>query len=238
MQLIDKAVLMCYYDNKKNSEGKQMSYELSEDNRRMIEAYIKKQKEKQEYIDPKEYENEKNEFLKEAGLCRKFYCNDMSVTQETSEFPYAEWNAKLQRRVFFKIAPINISDEEYEKILKATGADKRVNVPKSFSEIITPDEEENELDKTIKRANIVFDALACVLLIGFFAFMISALSSEILGDGLLGLLAVAYVICAGFILSIAALIKGVLVSNVTTAKYTKRVADIELYKLNKEEKRK
>ena len=76
----------------------------------VLEKYFeKKEKERQSAL-----EKEKNELLREEGLCEKIY-----VEEDAKDANY-EWCEAEHKTKYYKLVPIKISDEEYEKIKKYT----------------------------------------------------------------------------------------------------------------------
>ena len=63
----------------------------------------------------KKYEKEKADTLLELGLYEKEYSPTNSYS---SEYSYYEWDETIKANRYFKIASINITDEEYEEIKK------------------------------------------------------------------------------------------------------------------------
>ena len=76
----------------------------------------------QKYIDQKlkiaklKEENQKNDFLISIGLCEKIYSPD---NKKSIEYNYEEWDSNNQISRYYKIIPIEVSDEEFDEIKKA-----------------------------------------------------------------------------------------------------------------------
>ena len=68
------------------------------------------------YIANKEAEKrkQKDEFLISQGLCQKVYSEN---TTYTKDFPESEWDERTQRLKFYKYSPIEVTDEEYQRVL-------------------------------------------------------------------------------------------------------------------------
>ena len=75
----------------------------------------------QEFIDKKkaEIENNKNKekrkLLMDLGICEKEYSQSSAWSEE---YPDYEYDQETKEGRYFKKIPINVTDEEYEKILK------------------------------------------------------------------------------------------------------------------------
>ena len=75
----------------------------------------------QEFIDKKkaEIENNKNKekrkLLMDLGICEKEYSQSSAWSEE---YPDYEYDQETKEGRYFKKIPINVSDEEYEEILK------------------------------------------------------------------------------------------------------------------------
>lgn len=75
----------------------------------------------QEFIDKKkaEIENNKNkekrELLMDLGICEKEYSQSSAWSEE---YPDYEYDQETKEGRYFKKIPINVTDEEYEEILK------------------------------------------------------------------------------------------------------------------------
>ena len=63
----------------------------------------------------KRYEFEKQKMLIELGLCYKVYSPDDKYSQEYSQI---EWDSTNQVSKYFKMVPIEITDEEYQEVKK------------------------------------------------------------------------------------------------------------------------
>lgn len=75
----------------------------------------------QEFIDKKKAEiednknKEKRKLLMDLGICEKEYSQSSAWSEE---YPDYEYDQETKEGRYFKKIPINVTDEEYEKILK------------------------------------------------------------------------------------------------------------------------
>ncbi len=63
------------------------------------------------------YEKQKEKTLIDLGLYEREY-SDSDYPSE--EYPFAEWDEFLHENRYYKIVNLDVSDEDYEKILKST----------------------------------------------------------------------------------------------------------------------
>ena len=73
----------------------------------------------QKYIDQK-----KRDFLISEGLFDKVY-ESQEIEHDNDEFPNTEWDTQNNIDRYYKIVPYNISDDDYELLLKLCSTDKK-----------------------------------------------------------------------------------------------------------------
>lgn len=79
-----------------------------------VQEYIESKKKRQEDIQ----QQQKLAFLIKEGLYEKVYAPDDEDT-DLDEYPKTEWDRDNSRNRYYKIVPIEISDDEYEQIREA-----------------------------------------------------------------------------------------------------------------------
>lgn len=73
----------------------------------------------QKYIEQK-----KRDFLISEGLFDKVY-ESQEIEHNNDEFPNTEWDTQNNIDRYYKIVPYNISDDDYELLLKLCSTDKK-----------------------------------------------------------------------------------------------------------------
>ena len=73
-----------------------------------VEEYLNKKR--------KEYEDARAKKLIDLGICDRVYAPSSGFT--TNEYPYAEYDQKTYTNRYYKLIPCQITDEEYEEIMK------------------------------------------------------------------------------------------------------------------------
>ena len=86
----------------------------------LLNNYItKKEQEQKEYLN-----KQKNDFLISQGLFQKEYSGKDTYDPD---YPFDEWNSETHQHKFYKNVAINVTDDEYKKILelsKSTNKEK------------------------------------------------------------------------------------------------------------------
>ena len=112
----------------------------------------------QEFIDKKkaEIENNKNKekrkLLMDLGICEKEYSQSSAWSEE---YPDYEYDQETKEGRYFKKIPINVTDEEYEEILKYC----------KQSDNTTPVNKENKVAKVL--TGIAYAIFIIVAILGF-----------------------------------------------------------------------
>ena len=65
---------------------------------------------------------EKDELALELDLYEKEY-----AAQYSKEYPYSEWDAEEEKTVYYKKVPVQLTDEEYEALIKYHKSSKKKN---------------------------------------------------------------------------------------------------------------
>lgn len=76
-----------------------------------VQAFLDKKREAEE----KKNKKEKQRVLLELGLFEKVYSED---SKRSKEFPLSEWDREAQCEKFYKNVPYEVTDEEYEQLVK------------------------------------------------------------------------------------------------------------------------
>ena len=75
---------------------------------------------------------EKEEFLRSLGLTEKVYSPHGFYTDE---YRLSEWDKEQKKQRYYKIAPAELTDEEYEELKKACGKTGESSVAKALDGI-------------------------------------------------------------------------------------------------------
>ena len=89
-------------------------------NKKVQEYINSKQKELNEILTTKK-QSAKESFLIEEGFCNKVYAPESGEFSK-SEYSYSEYDKEKEAYFYYKLVPMDISDEDYESMLSAYNA--------------------------------------------------------------------------------------------------------------------
>ena len=89
-------------------------------NKKVQEYINSKQKELKEIQNEKK-QSAKESFLIEEGFCNKVYAPESGEFSK-SEYSYSEYDKEKEAYFYYKLVPMDISDEDYESMLSAYSA--------------------------------------------------------------------------------------------------------------------
>lgn len=126
----------------------------------------------------------KEKVLKNLGLYEKIYA-DESLKDSNDEFPYYEWDKETKRAVYYKIVPIEVSDEDFAEIEKYYNKEKekssnmfsgnlKKKIPKKIDNILKADNVTSNLWIWSQRLETFGKILFALILIFGFIFAIIA----------------------------------------------------------------
>lgn len=91
-----------------------------------VKAYL----EKQEALKSKEYHEKKLQLAKDLGLGEKEYSADGGWSKEYNNY---EWDNVGQKANYYKFTPIELTDEEYEKLKEYSDNSNEVSNKKKYN---------------------------------------------------------------------------------------------------------
>ena len=124
----------------------------------------------QSFIDAKRQELErlkeskKREFLIQQGLYEKVYAPDHRNV-DTNEYPHKVYNKKKNSYMYYKIVASEISDDDYEKLLKVCNF-----IEEEKQKAVSADQKEEPVNKPIPLVSLLmFFATAIIFVAGIIA---------------------------------------------------------------------
>lgn len=88
---------------------------------KQVQEYINSKKKELEEIQKEKKQSAKESFLIEEGFCNKVYAPESGEFSK-SEYSYSEYDKEKEAYFYYKLVPMDISDEDYESMLSAYSA--------------------------------------------------------------------------------------------------------------------
>lgn len=85
---------------------------------KQVQGYINSKKKELEEIQKEKKQSAKESFLIEEGFCDKVYAPKTGEFSK-AEYPYSEYDKEEEAYFYYKLVPMDISDEDYESMLLA-----------------------------------------------------------------------------------------------------------------------
>lgn len=126
-------------------------------NKKVQEYINSKQKELNEILTTKK-QSAKESFLIEEGFCNKVYAPESGEFSK-SEYSYSEYDKEKEAYFYYKLVPMDISDEDYESMLSAYNAVE--------DELDDEDDEEEENDSKNNMSVFMIVASVIIYIAGF-----------------------------------------------------------------------
>lgn len=108
---------------------------------KQVQEYINSKKKELEEIQKEKKQSAKESFLIEEGFCNKVYAPESGEFSK-AEYHYSEYDKEKEAYFYYKLVPMDISDEDYESMLSAYNA-----VEDESDDEDDDDEEEEDIPK-------------------------------------------------------------------------------------------
>ena len=125
---------------------------------KQVQEYINSKKKELEEIQKEKKQSAKESFLIEEGFCDKVYAPKTGEFSK-AEYPYSEYDKEEEAYFYYKLVPMDISDEDYESMLSAYNAVE--------DELDDEDDDEEENDSKNNMSVFMIVASVIIYIAGF-----------------------------------------------------------------------
>ena len=125
---------------------------------KQVQEYIDSKKKELEEIQKEKKQSAKESFLIEEGFCDKVYAPENGDFSK-AEYYYSEYDKEKEAYFYYKLVPMDISDEDYESMLSAYNAVE--------DELDDEDDDEEENDSKNNMSVFMIVASVIIYIAGF-----------------------------------------------------------------------